>query len=126
MSDVPFVRTQFMDALSCISEGSSGAEELTANLRAALLDFGSETPDNLDCAKRIEVGAVDTEIGMYIGLKLRGREALLSDVAHMVEDGPMPGSLKSAFPELTESDWNAFSRLTTLIYILLGRKLAQD
>ena len=115
-----------MDALRSISEGSSGTEELTANLRAALLDFGSETPDNLDCTKRIEVGAVETETGMYIGLKFRGRRELLCDVAHMVEDGPMPESLKSACPDLTESDWKAFSRLTTLIYILLGCKLAQN
>ena len=122
MSDVPIVRTQFMDALSSIADGRSGAEELTAKLRAALLDFGSETPDNLGCAERIEVGAVETDLGRYLGLKLRGREVLLSDIAHMVEDGPMPEPLKSAFPELSGRDWNAFARLTTLIYILLARK----
>jgi hypothetical protein len=117
MSDAPFTRKQFLQALSGIADGRTNAEELTKNLRLALLQFGSETPDNLSCAEQIEVSTVGSETG----LKLRSRELLFSDIAHVVESEPMPEALKTAFPGITDEDWDAFGRLTTLIYILLSR-----
>lgn len=117
MSDVPLTRTRFLEALTGIAEGHTKADELTTNLRVALLQFGSETPDNLSCAGQIEVGIVGTETG----LKLRDRKLLFSDIAHVVEGEPMPEALKTAFPGITQVEWDAFGRMTTLIYILLSR-----
>ena len=117
MSDAPSARTRFLEALTGIDEGRTNAEELTKNLRVALLEFGSETPDNLSCAEQIEVGTVGSETG----LKLLGREVLLSEIAHVIEGEPMPEAIKAAFPGISEVDWAAFGRLTTLIYILLSR-----
>ena len=117
MSDAPFTRKQFLQALSGIADGRTNAEELTKNLRLALLQFGSETPDNLSCAEQIEVSTVGSETG----LKLPSQELLFSDIAHVVESEPMPEALKTAFPGITDEDWDAFGRLTTLIYILLSR-----
>ena len=122
MSDVPFTRTQFLKALTGIADGRTNAEELTKDLRVALLQFGSETPDNLSCAEQIEVSTVGSETG----LKLRSRELLFSDIAHVVESEPMPEALKTAFPGITDEDWDAFGRLTTLIYILLSRDARQS
>ena len=73
-------------------------------------------------AKQIEVGTVGSETG----LKLLGRELLFSDIAHVVESEPMPEALKTAFPGITDEDWDAFGRLTTLIYILLSRDARQS
>jgi len=117
MSDAPSARTRFLEALTGIAEGRTNAEELTKNLRVALLEFGSETPDNLSCAEQIEVGTVGSETG----LKLLGRELLLSEIAHVIEGEPLPKAIKAAFPGISEGDWAAFGRLTTLIYILLSR-----
>ena len=117
MSDVPMTRTQLLDALMKITDSHTSDEELTTGLHAAVLAFGSETPDNLNCVKRIEVGRV----GDKTGLKVHGPEVLFADMAHVIEDEPMPEALKAAFPDITEHDWEAFTRLTTLIYILLSR-----
>jgi len=45
---------------------------------------------------------------------------LLSAIAHVIEGEPMPEALET-FPGITDEDWDAFGRLTTLIYILLSR-----
>jgi len=74
MSDVPDIRTQLLEALNRIAEGRDNAETLTKNLRKALLDFASETPDNVNCTERTEVGSV----GTGVGLKLQVRKLLFS------------------------------------------------
>ncbi len=120
MSDVAVARERFLQSLNRIAAGGGSAEELTVDLRAALLDFASETPDNRNAADRLEVGSV----GATVGPKLAGRSMLLSDVAHAVEDLPVPGELKQSFPDLSEEDWEAFTRLTTLLYTVLSRRLS--
>ena len=122
MSDATSARTRFLEALTAVAEGRTNAEDLTKSLRVALLEFGSETPDNLSCAKQIEVGTVGSETG----LTLLGRELLYSEIAHVIEGEPMPEALKTAFPDITDEDWDAFGRLTTLIYILLSRDARQS
>ena len=122
MSDAPSARTRFLEALTAVAEGRTNAEDLTKSLRVALLEFGSETPDNLSCAEQIEVGTVGSETG----LTLLGRELLYSEIAHVIEGEPMPEALKTAFPGITDEDWDAFGRLTTLIYILLSRDARQS
>jgi hypothetical protein len=115
MSDVPLTRGQLFEALNGIADGQATAQQLTSNLRRTLLDFGSETPDNLNCARRVEVGPVGSEIGP----KITGRDVLFRDIAHNLESEPLPEALKDIFPNISEEDWDAFTRMTTLIYILL-------
>ena len=122
MSDVPLTREQFLAALNAIAGGQATPEQLTRKLRQALLDFGSETPDNLNCAHRVEVGRVGAETGP----KIIGHDALFSDIAHALESEAMPSAIKKQFPDIAEKDWDAFSRITTLIYILLGPEVSSD
>ncbi len=122
MSAVPVTRAQFLQALSGIAKGRDSADDPTTKLRRALLDFASETPDNLNCAERIEVGT----LGAETGLALHGRGVLLSDIAHALENAPMPDALKGAFPDISAKDWDAFTRLTTLIYGALTQNSSSD
>ena len=46
MSDVPFVRGQFLEALNRLSDKDENTADLTRSLRKALLDFASKTHDN--------------------------------------------------------------------------------
>ena len=115
MSPNPHTRGLFWQALNDIASEDAGAEALTSRFRSALLALGSETPDNLNCARRITIADVDGQLGPV----LCGRQ--LADIAHELEDQPMPEGVGTAFPDLTESDWNAFMRLTTLLYIALAR-----
>lgn len=120
MSNVPLAQKRLIDALSGVAIGPDSNEELTARLRLALLEFSSQTPDNLNCAERIEIGAVGDEAG----LKIRNKKLKLGDIAYAVEDMPMPAELAVAFPEMTTQDWEVFTRLTTLLYILFDRSSA--
>ena len=120
MSDVPLTRKALLDVLNRIADApnsNSSSDILTQDLRRAFCDFGSETPDNLNCASRICVGAV----GPDVGLKFRRHPVLFADVAHVLEDEPIPPAVKECYPELEPDDWNAFTRLTTLFYSLLTR-----
>ena len=116
MSDVPLTRKRFLEALCGMANGQTMSEKLTLKLRQALLDFGSETPDNLNCASRVEVGRVGPETGP----KITGQDALFSDISHALESAAMPAEIRKQFPEISEKDWDAFTRMTTLIYILLS------
>jgi hypothetical protein len=97
VSDMPFVRAQLLEVLSRLSDKEEDTANLTLSLRKALLDFASEPPDNVNCADRIEVERVDNDTA----LKIINRAVLLGDIAHVIEDAPMPESLKIAYPGLT-------------------------
>jgi len=115
MSHNPHTHELFWRALNAIASGGDDAKALTARLREALLAFGSETPSNLNCAARIEIGVSAGEVGPLLG----GHP--LADIAHALEDQPLPDGLRAAFPDLTDRDWDAFGRFTTLLYIALSR-----
>jgi hypothetical protein len=102
-------------ALNEIASGGDDTGALRAEFREALLAFDSETPDNLNCANRIGIGMADVEIGPVLC------GYALSDIAHRLEDEPMPDDVRAAMPALTDQDWDAFMRLTTLLYIALSR-----
>lgn len=115
MSHNPYTHELFWKALNQIASGDGETQALTAQFREALLALGSETPDNLSCADRIGIGVAGGEFGpMLCGYPL-------SDIAHRLEDQPMPEDLRAAMPKLTERDWDAFLRLTTLLYIAMSR-----
>lgn len=115
MSKVRATHNALLNALRCLADGNDNNERMSERLRTTLLAFGSETPDNLSCTDRIEVGHVDD----VRGLKLRNQNILLSELAYELEDAPVPETVKAAFPGITGEDWSAFVRLTTLLYISL-------
>ena len=114
-------RMPFLTVLQQIAEHPGNNAKLTTDLRTALLTFASHTPDNIACSKHIEIGTVGDETG----LKLQNTKPLCADIAHILEDIDMPEAIKQAFPQLTPTDWDAFTRLTTLIYLLFGHNLPQ-
>lgn len=125
MSDVPKVRARLLAALAAHDHSQLDVAAASNELRRALLDFASETPDNRAYADRIEIGTIGDETG----IKLRSREALFSDIAYALEDLEAPAELTARFPDMTDSEWAAFTRVTTLIYAALNDRTtptAQD
>ena len=122
MSHNPYTHDLLWRALNRIASGDDDVEALTAQFREAFLALGSETECNLNCVDRIEIDVADSETGPKIGPVLRGHS--LSEIAHVLESEPMPEAVRTAFPELTDRDWDAFGRLTTLLYIALSRHVA--
>jgi hypothetical protein len=97
---------------------------LTNDIMRTLLEMGSETPDNLNCAQQIEFGRVaGREFGpaTVFGLKVKGTEMLVSDVMHFVEDEGVPDTVHRYYPNLTDDQWSAVTRVTTMILLSLER-----
>ena len=115
MSHNPHTHGLFWQALNEIANGDAEAGAVAAQFRSALLALGSETPCNLNCAGRIEIGVANGKVGPLLG----GHP--LAEIAHAHEDQPIPEELRAAFPDLTDRDWDAFGRLTTLLYVALSR-----
>lgn len=98
--------------------------EIADGIMRTLLEMGSETPDNLNCSQQIEYGRVDRRQegpATVFGLKVKGTEMLVSDVMHLVEDDGIPESVQQHYPELTDDQWSAVTRLTTMILLSLER-----
>ncbi len=118
MNDLLSTEKALLTTLSNLARGCDDDGTGSDELRQAFLDYGSETPDNKAAVAGIEVGTVNDETG----LKLSGKKLLLSEIAHRLEASKLPQALKEELPQMTEDDWDSFSRITTLIYSLLDRK----
>ncbi|MFJ5953327.1 hypothetical protein [Streptomyces noursei] len=100
-------RERFCLALAAISDRPDlHQDELTAQLRAALLDFASETPDNKEAAQRIAV--------LHTGEPWKGPRLCLSrsglalaKVALSADGCPVPSRVWQELPDLTHDEWNA-------------------
>ena len=112
MSKVPITQTAMLDALRSVADGNGSDEWLSEGLRMALLEFGSETPDNSSCASRFEIGSINN----VRGLKLKNLDIMFSDLAYQLEDAPLPQAIKDDVPGITHKDWEAFMRFTVLLY----------
>ncbi|MCY9783040.1 hypothetical protein KIK06_03945 [Nocardiopsis sp. EMB25] len=105
------------------ADSSASAEELTRVLVRELLSFGSETPSNLACAAHVEYGSRFTPPGPgrrpVSGLRIRGTDVPLGDVAWEIESTPLP---RERFPGLTVEQWEAATRAITLLVLALERE----
>lgn len=95
--------------------------ERREQLMQTFLDFGSRTEDNVNCYDHVEYGlvpAVGCRPSAY-GLKLKGKDIPLVDVLHAVEDLPLPDEIKEQVPNITSKEWEAVTRMATMVFIAL-------
>jgi hypothetical protein len=86
----------------------------------ALLAFGSETPDNLEMAAHLEIGSLKEPHGPpAIGMKIKNKAIPISSILNKIEDMPLPEHVSEYYPDLTEAEWSAALRFTTLALIAL-------
>lgn len=85
------------------------------------LRFASETPDNVNCYNHIEYGVVQKSDDDYTikttGLKIRGKDILVADVLNHFEGLDVPETVRNRFPDLTGNEWNAITRIATMLMI---------
>ena len=104
-----------------IRRSPSDTEELTTTLRAAILRYGSATPDNQSCVEHIEVGLVPHPASRpeeVLAIKLSGRPWSLASVVNALESIPLPQFVADEFPEITQSELQACLRVATLMLTL--------
>jgi hypothetical protein len=82
------------------------------------LNFGSETPDNMKCAKNVEYGQ-GRDKSSKSGLKIKKKNLFLSDIMYAIEDMDLPKEVKAEYPKLTANEWEAATRMITMILIAL-------
>ncbi|MGX1762354.1 hypothetical protein ACWIG5_36575 [Streptomyces lydicus] len=119
-------RERFCQALAAISERPDlHQDELTAQLRTALLNFASETPDNKDAAQRIAV--------LYTGESQQGPRLCLSrsgvafaQVVLSADGCSVPSCVLERFPDLTEDEWNAVIQVTGLTLMAFEAERARE
>ena len=118
--------------LDIISEDKIESLEMDSQeLLKAILALGSATDDNVNCINHVEYGMISGlpfESSESYGLKLKGKNLLLSDVMNVVENlEEVPGEVKESFPDLTNDEWGAVTRMVTIVLVALERhKLKGD
>ena len=105
-------RARWRKVLWAMTRGGTGA---TAAFRKALLDFGSETPDNAACARALSVGRRGGETTLLLR-----RKWPVVDVLNHAEGSPIPKGVAARFRGLTARDWAAVQRVATMVFLALG------
>ena len=110
-----------LEALVAPWPAADGSLEMrTEELRRRLLDFGSETEDNLACARRVAMaadalpGTGPSRGGLAVTVGETGVQ--VADVLNVAEGCPLPAQVAEYFPEFSQDDWDAVLRLATLLF----------
>ncbi|MBM4796083.1 hypothetical protein HXP44_29620 [Streptomyces sioyaensis] len=118
-------REQFCQAMAAISERADlHQDELTAQLRTALLNFASETPDNKDAAQRIAV--LHTGDGQGPRLCLSRSGLAFAKVVLSADGCPVPSCVLEEFPDLTQDEWNAVIHVTGMTLMAFETEPTRD
>ncbi|MFF7233745.1 hypothetical protein [Streptomyces sioyaensis] len=119
-------REQFCQALAAISERADlHQDELTEQLRTALLNFASETPDNKDAAQRIAVLRTgEPQQGPRLCLSRSG--LAFAEVVLSAGGCPVPTCVREEFPDLTQDEWNAVIHVTGLTLMAFEAESARE
>jgi len=99
-------------------------KKFSRELMQIFREIGSETPDNLNCCAHIDYGIVsERQFGpsKILGLKIKDKDILLSDVLNTVEDLELPSQVREYFPNLSLDEWRAVARMMTMILISLEK-----
>jgi len=114
--------------LSVCSDKEVQLPVISEEVMRLILLLGSETPDNLNCYSHVEYGIVPNEndagnsgdsssTKLTYGLKIKGKDISLSDIMNAVEDMGVPAEVAAVFPTITEHEWNAATRMITMILL---------
>ncbi len=89
--------------------------EINDRFRSSLLDYASETPDNVASVAKIEVGKVKVNGQVHSGLKIKEKNILLSEIMYAIEDMSLPAQVKDQLPQLTQEEWEAATRIIVFV-----------
>jgi len=113
--------------ISEIANSDAGMDDmrlknLRESFKAAFLQQGFSTDDNLECMRQIFVGRTNDGTSLQrptIGYCLEETELNIADVLNGAEGSLMPEQLKESHPELTQLQWDATLRMATMFFVAL-------
>ena len=93
---------------------SKEKKEAIDQLHRLILDYGSETPDNLEAVNNITyiVNKYICGVGTQSGI-------LASDILNSLEETSIPPEIKNKFPNLKKNEWEGILRYCTLVLCAL-------
>ena len=110
-------RETVLEAIQKVARQAWSPAEMTAALRSSLLEFGSETEDNTTAVARTHVTGDARGIVIGSGGRLFG----IVDLMHALEGLRVPETLLHE-PGITQEDWEAFTRVVTLLLLAMQPK----
>lgn len=119
-------KKEFLNTLIAMSseEGISN-DLLFKDIERSFLRYGSETDENVECVQNLSVGVVEGSCGGAVkGLMTSDSKILLSDIMNAIEDLDLPKELKEYFPSLSDSEWDAATRMITMVLLSLENDIA--
>lgn len=109
-----------MNTLQNISE--SYLETLDSYIKKLLVSFGSGTEDNRESMNHIELGCSNGNFG----IKIKNRNLFVSDIVNALEDMEQPPQeVKEYYPDITDQEWQASTRLSTLLLLLFEKSVRE-
>jgi hypothetical protein len=117
-----------LDLLRGVRAGAIDDDAATLLLRRVVLAAGSNTEDNANCLDLVDIGPGLPEPGGPIphGLRLRGRDVMVSDVLHQAEDTEVPKVVSEALGGVTQKEWEACLRIVVHLLIACERDQADQ
>ena len=115
MSDSRITENMMFDAIKMLSEGKEKPETCFLQFRDAFLAFGSQTPDNILAVDHITLIAMDGANG----LATKFSQHLFQDIAWEMDNLAFPKQLAERLPGFSEKEWDAYLRITTMLFVLL-------
>ncbi len=118
-------KKKFLDLLRNLGEGWCAEQDfaqVTEELRRALLDYVSETPDNVETSQYLCYGKWDNKWGpspsQGLILQIHGRP--ITDILHEAfGDSEVPKTVRAHYPKVTKEEWNQILRLANLVLMAL-------
>lgn len=115
MGNSRITEDMMFDAIKMLSQGNENSEKCFLQFRDAFLAFGSQTPDNILAVDHITLIAAHGASG----LATKFSQHLLQDIAWEMEKLDFPKQLAERLPGFSEKEWDAYLRVTTMLFVLL-------
>lgn len=101
------------------SKNESYLKKSDSDMKKFFLRFGSATEDNIESMNRIELSP-------DLRIKIKNKELCISDIVNALEDmEEAPQEIKEYYPNITDQEWQASTRLSTLTFLVFEKSLKE-
>ena len=118
------IQQNFLTTLLSSEYSEKALQQKDEIFKQLFLAFSSETSENINGLKQIEYGKVLNKASgkITIGVKVKNKNILVSDIMNAIEDlEDVPETIKEYFPDLTNTEWQAATRVITVLLLFLEK-----
>jgi len=118
------IQQNFLTTLLSSEYSEKALQQKDQIFKQLFLAFSSETSENINGLKQIEYGKVLNKASGKItfGVKIKNKNILVSDIMNAIEDlEDVPEPIKEYFPDLTHTEWQAATRVITVLLLFLEK-----